>query len=364
MIFLPIFLSPGSGLELPDRRKCKKRSQNLSHLHPKRLSLVRQKGKHRSKARQYAVNENAIDTAAGALLVDFAPGQRYNWTISLSKGESHIIPKRAFTPSLYACWKSHIGHRRRRNEDSLLILEGESPEAARGSLISYAGSLYAVADGMGGHPAGDIASQMVCQELKAYFMRPAGLLDRIRLMFLSGRETARLLERELIRAVDSAQRRLCCHERGHRECSGLGTTLSVLLLSWPWAIWGNVGDSRIYRLRQGRLRQLTTDDTWTAEMLRDGDITQEELSQSPFKNVLTQALGGGFERIHTGMELGHEEDTYLISSDGLHDMVPDEEIQDIVATEPISKVCRVLTERALARGGRDNVTVIVIHVSR
>jgi len=245
-----------------------------------------------------------------------------------------------------------------------LPLEGESPEASGDALISYAGNLYAVADGMGGHPAGEIASQMVCRELKAYFLRPPGLLDRLKLMFLPGRGLARLLERELVRAVDSAQRRLCCHERGHNECSGLGTTLSALLLSGPWAIWGNVGDSRIYRLRQGGLKQLTTDDTWMAEMLRDGDITQEELSNSPFRNVLTQALGGGFERVHTGMEPSRKGDIYLISSDGLHDMLPDGEIQDILKAEPVSKVCKALTERALERGGRDNVTIIVIHVSR
>ena len=252
---------------------------------------------------------------------------------------------------LEVCSRTDIGLKRKRNEDSLLVIE-------RGGLHPLLGELFAVADGMGGHPAGDMASRLACEALKDEYIRPLTFTQRLSLLVLP----QKALVSRLKNAVDMAQKRLARYEVTHAKCRGFGTTLSALVIRGRRAIICHVGDSRIYRLRDGRLEQLTEDDTLVQEMVREGDLEQEEARTSPYRHVLTQALGGGLEAIHTSVETVRSGDTFLLSTDGLHDLVPHVKIKEILGFKDIASICPALVKAALAKGGKDNITVIVVKV--
>jgi protein phosphatase len=153
------------------------------------------------------------------------------------------------------------------------------------------------------------------------------------------------------------------YSRTNEECEEMGTTLSVLILLKSKALIVHVGDSRIYRLRQDRLEQLTEDHTFAQAFLQKGIITSEEASRHPFRHVMTQAVGRGIESIFHKIVDVEQGDTFLLCSDGLYDMLSDIEIRDILLENlKVSDKCDCLVERALDMGGKDNVTVIVIHV--
>ncbi|WP_297057968.1 protein phosphatase 2C domain-containing protein [Thermosulfurimonas sp.] len=246
------------------------------------------------------------------------------------------------------CVRTDIGLRRKRNEDSYLVADRRDP---------LLGSLWAVADGMGGHPDGDLASRLVCRYLEElYFSSPSfkeALLYRLR---------PRALLSRLEKCVEEVQKRLLEYEKKHPESEGFGTTLSVLVLRGGHGFIAHVGDSRIYRLRHGDLTQLTTDDTLVQEMVEEGEMTEEEARTSRYRHILTQALGGGYEKVRCFSIDIRPGDLYLLSTDGLHDLVPGTSIRKILLENPLPRVCDMLVEAALARGGRDNVTVIVVRI--
>ena len=162
---------------------------------------------------------------------------------------------------------SHIGLRRSRNEDSYAIYDfGESRSPA-----DRRGVLFVLADGIGGHACGDLASKMACQELTAFF-------DNCTADFESKQYAQRL--DDLIFSVDS---RLRQHAVTHPDCTDMGTTLSALLISGKSAIIAHVGDSRIYRLRGERLTQLTTDNSFVQEMIDEGALTPEAAINHPLR---------------------------------------------------------------------------------
>ena len=249
------------------------------------------------------------------------------------------------------CAQTDIGLKRKRNEDSLLVVDDLATDPRLGSL-------FVVADGMGGHPAGDLASRLACDALKDAYFRSISLKERFALFLRPGQTLLARLEF----AVRTAQKRLCRYEITHRKCKGFGTTLSALVIAHKWAIICHVGDSRIYRLRDGELVQLTVDDTLVQEMVREGDMELEEAKTSPYRHVLTQALGGGFDLVHTRIEPVRHGDTYLLSTDGLHDLVSHERIKELLGSSKVASICPMLIEAALARGGKDNVTVIVVRI--
>ncbi len=246
------------------------------------------------------------------------------------------------------CVRTDIGLKRKRNEDYYLIADRAHP---------VLGSLWAVADGMGGHPAGDLASRLACQYLEELYFSPLSTGERL----LYRLRPASLL-RHLERCVEEVQRRLLVYEERHPESEGFGTTLSVLVLRGKQGFIAHVGDSRIYRLRGEDLDQLTTDDTLVQEMVEAGEMTEEEARTSRYRHILTQALGGGYEKVRCFPLRVHKGDLYLLSTDGLHDLVPPGTIRKILLENPLDLVCEVLVEAALARGGKDNVTVIVVRI--
>lgn len=232
---------------------------------------------------------------------------------------------------------THVGRRRASNEDAFLV----EPEFG----------LYAVADGMGGHAAGEIASRLAIESLETYF-RETGRPDRDPL----------LAAERLREAVAAANRSIWDAIVGHDERRGMGTTLAaVVAIGEQWVV-GHVGDSRVYLLRDGRLARLTSDHSWVNEQVRLGFLTDEAAQRHPMRNIVTRALGSREEvAVDIALEPLRPGDVLLLCSDGLNTMVPDETIREILAErlgDPGS-ACSALVDEANRRGGEDNVTVVV-----
>lgn len=253
--------------------------------------------------------------------------------------------------------KTDVGLKRKRNEDSFLIIDHSSVDID----TEIMGMMFAVADGMGGHPAGDVASRLACEGLRKYYAlraeEPAGL-------FSNGKRDSRLLK-YLKDTVINIDKDIGAYENINKQSSGLGTTLSILVFAGAKALIAHVGDSRIYRMRGERLEQLTVDHTFVGEMVERGELEPVAASASPYRHVLTQALGCGIDEVYLRKEEVMEGDMFLLSSDGLHDMINNEEIKKILQDGSSSEnICDKLVSAALDNGGKDNVTVIVLKIER
>jgi len=244
---------------------------------------------------------------------------------------------------------SNIGLKRARNEDSYLSLSFPTVQAGD----KQGGYLFAVADGIGGNGCGDLASRMTCQELKAFFNAP--WIDLV----------PERSEKRIDRLFHSIDRKLRRHAVQNPACTHMGTTLSVLVLFENFGVMAHVGDSRIYRLREARLVQLTTDHTFVQDMIAEGDLTPESAKTHPFRNMLTRAVGTQetLEEIQTRILDIAAGDRFLLSSDGLHNMVSDLQIASTLkgGIDPRDSAEHLLAA-ALEKGGNDNVTIIVVHL--
>ncbi len=218
-------------------------------------------------------------------------------------------------------------------------------------------NLAILADGMGGHNAGEVASQIavqqVCNALKAV-LRPEFELS------------SDIQYKDIVRdAVELANTEIHDHSTEHPECAGMGTTLVSALIRDDKIILSNVGDSRIYRLRDKSLEQLTNDHSLVQELVDNGYLSAEEASLSVSKNLITRALGIGAEvEVDVFVHDISDGDLYLLCSDGLSDLVEDDAIEsglndnagDLVAA------AKALIGQANTNGGTDNITVILVSV--
>ena len=211
--------------------------------------------------------------------------------------------------------------------------------------------IFIVADGMGGHAAGEVASEMAVQIVLREIKDVADLSD--------GSATKILGE-----ALKLANRAI--HDRTITEVDkqGMGTTASVLLLSDARYLIGQVGDSRVYLLRDGALRQLTKDHSYVQEQVDLGNLTPEQARYHLYSNVITRCVGASPE-VEPDLYAGEARtgDIYLVASDGLTGMVDDRRLAQLLMSraEPDRKVQALIAE-ANARGGLDNITAIVVHV--
>lgn len=208
--------------------------------------------------------------------------------------------------------------------------------------------LFAVADGMGGHRAGEIASRLALdvleRELIQRIARGEGLDDAV------------------AKAVQEANHRVWLQAQADPGCEGMGTTLSACVLQHGRMVLAHVGDSRIYRLRDGAIRQLTEDHSLVHELAKQGRLESDNPQSSPLRNVLTRALGtqGRLETDLRGRSLAVG-DRLVLCTDGLTNLVNDGEILTVVGKEADPSVAaRKLAEIAIARGGTDNITLIVV----
>ena len=230
---------------------------------------------------------------------------------------------------------THVGMVRAHNEDSFLV------EPHHGETDS---GVFAVADGMGGHDAGDLASQTVIEELHAIAV-PATAAD-----LLASCE-------ERIVAANSRLRTIAA-ERGHDL---IGSTVAVLLVydRYYACVWS--GDSRVYRVRGEDIEQITTDHTEVQTLIEAGKLTREQARNWPRRNVITRAIGvqdePELEMTHGSLLPG---DTFLLCSDGLTGHVEDHEILACVTQRKPQPACEALVELTLDRGATDNVTVVIV----
>jgi len=235
---------------------------------------------------------------------------------------------------------SDIGKVREENQDAFAA----EPEAG----------LFLVIDGMGGHRGGQVAAKMIAQDLPPVIELA---IDRLR------RRSPRAIRRTLKRVIAKQNRHV--HREGDSESGyvGMGATLVVLLLLGDRAYAANVGDSRIYRWRAGRLRQLSVDHSVISELLEAGHITSDEVETHDALGVVTQYMGcpEGVEPSVRSLALAPG-DCFLLCSDGLTDLVDDIRMGAILAgeTEP-QEAAEKLVAAANDAGGHDNITAIVVH---
>ncbi|MCX7781625.1 MAG: Stp1/IreP family PP2C-type Ser/Thr phosphatase [Negativicutes bacterium] len=228
--------------------------------------------------------------------------------------------------------KSDIGLVRKTNEDSYIF----APPC-----------LYAVADGMGGHEAGEIASSLAVSTLHEYIGKNSGVAEP---------------QKMLRDAIYQANRIIFEMSQQRPECSGMGTTITAVLIEDNTVFWGHVGDSRLYLLREGSLQQLTQDHSLVWELMQHGSITPDEAHTHPHRNILTRAVGtADMLQIDCGCVKCRAGDQLLLATDGLTSMLTDLEIRDILlANMDIALTVDKLVERANAAGGLDNITVVLL----
>ncbi|HEY3592364.1 MAG TPA: PP2C family serine/threonine-protein phosphatase [Polyangiaceae bacterium] len=240
---------------------------------------------------------------------------------------------------------THVGKKRQSNEDAF--------------LVDDAIGLYVVADGMGGHAAGEVASQEAVETI--YGMVKQGLRTA-RLSHHLTPEHARSACRLIEGAVQAATYMVFGLSELDREKSGMGTTISALLVLGTYAVTAQVGDSRIYQIQNGRVTQITEDHTLISWQLKQGVITPDEARRSPHRNVITRAVGNrDYVEVDTGLVTVGEGDRFLLCSDGLHGYVREEEIAVLAFLGAEDAVGRFI-ELANNRGGKDNITAVVVEV--
>lgn len=225
------------------------------------------------------------------------------------------------------CHRTHQGLVRTSNQDSWLA------ESA----------LYGVADGMGGHRGGETASRVALEVFRNAVGKKKPGEDALR------------------RAVEAANRRVYEMSLQDESLQGMGTTMSVLWTRKDRLLIAHVGDSRVYRFRAGELVQITDDHSFVAELVRKNVITPEMAKSHPHRNIITRAVGVDpvveVDVLEQTMEPG---DIWLVCSDGLHGMVEDAEIQQILAEMDLDEAAERLLSRSLENGGYDNVTLVLI----
>jgi protein phosphatase len=207
--------------------------------------------------------------------------------------------------------------------------------------------VYVVCDGMGGAAAGEIASSMAVNEV---------------LRLLGERDGAAPLEEAVEEAIRAANEAIHSRAEGDFQLNGMGTTLAGLVTEGKRVLVFNVGDSRSYLLRKGKLEQISQDHSLVEEQVRMGRITADEALRSPLRNVITRALGTQPEVEPDLFELKAEAgDIFLLCSDGLTGEVPDAQIESLLAADlPLDQLCANLVDAANQAGGHDNITCLLV----
>ena len=228
-----------------------------------------------------------------------------------------------------AALRTDIGKVRRQNEDA--------------AWFDLDHGVFAVADGMGGHLAGEVASGMAISAVKQMVQQHA--MASISVMRS---------------AVMDAHEAIVRHAKENPACSGMGTTLSVLWRGGNYVYIAHVGDSRIYRLRNGALEQITQDHSLVEELVHAGLITRQQARTHSRRNIITRALGTEGDNtpdiMVTDVKKG---DIFLLCSDGLTEMVEDAAIEKTLAEYSLERAADSLIAQALAAGGRDNVSLVL-----
>jgi serine/threonine protein phosphatase PrpC len=228
--------------------------------------------------------------------------------------------------------ESNTGNKRRRNEDSFVV----------------APPLFAVADGMGGAQAGEVASKLAAAALKETDPGSAGGEERV------------------VALIQEANRRVYERSNADPAASGMGTTITAALVEGTRVTFGHVGDSRAYLLRDGVMEQLTEDHSLVNELMKSGKLSPEEAETHPQRSVITRALGTDPDvDVDSFVVEAHAGDLFLICSDGLTTMVGDEDILELLERhhDDLDRAAKSLVAAANRAGGEDNITVVAFTIS-
>ena len=242
---------------------------------------------------------------------------------------------------------SDVGRKRKGNEDA--------------HAVNLEQRLYVVADGMGGHAAGEVASRIAVEAIEEFVTLTSGNEEITWPFGLD--ETISYDGNRLKTAIRHANRRVLEATRESAELEGMATTVAAVLVEGDVANLAHVGDSRIYRYRDALLSLLTSDHSWVNEQIQSGVISADQARTHPLRNVVTRALGGKVDlQVDLTPSAVQPEDTLLLCSDGLTTMVPDEDIGELLrqGADDVEKLAHRLVDEANARGGEDNITVLLI----
>ena len=241
--------------------------------------------------------------------------------------------------------ETNVGMKRNHNEDNFSIIEESG--------------LYIVADGMGGHASGEVASKMAVDSMKEFFVATASDPERTwpyKMDRSKGYE-----ENRLITGIKLANLRI--YEAAQRDPRqrGMGTTIVTIFAVEDGVYIAHVGDSRVYRVREGKIEQLTEDHSLLNDYIKMKRLTPEEIANFPHKNVIVRALGmKDTVKVDTRFEQPKADDVYLLCSDGLSGPVSDPDMLDITSASPDLKTAATrMIERANSNGGPDNITVVL-----
>lgn len=261
--------------------------------------------------------------------------------------EAEWVEKKGIMPScelsISVAGRTDLGLVRENNEDKFEIFEPDEPE-----ILAIKGSLYAVADGMGGHAAGQIASEIALKTVvKSYYG-----------------DTSDDVEASIVRSFKRANTYVHDSAQTIGGRSGMGTTCTTLIIRNDKMFMAHVGDSRLYRVRDGFITQMSEDHSWVAEQVRLGLLTETEAAFSPFRNVITRSIGSTMDvEVDFLTDTVQSQDVYVICSDGLSGYVSDGLIQETVQKWSPALAALKLVDCAYDGGGGDNITVVVVKVN-
>jgi protein phosphatase len=240
-----------------------------------------------------------------------------------------------------------VGRKRKGNEDSHCV----NPEQR----------LFVVADGMGGHAAGEVASRVAVDSINEFVCLTSGDEE---ITWPFGLDDGMSYDGNRLKtAIRHANRKVLDATREKNEYEGMATTVAAVLVDGSEANLGHVGDSRIYSFGEGGLEQLTSDHSWVNEQLQSGIISADQARNHPLRNVVTRALGGKLElAVDMQTRTMRPGEILLICSDGLTTMVPDPRIEALLSESEgdLEKAASSLVEAANNQGGEDNITVVLI----
>jgi serine/threonine protein phosphatase PrpC len=267
-------------------------------------------------------------------------GSRLKQLFQKNTDKTNVAPGKSFR--LVVAQRTDVGRKRQHNEDNVAYI---IPKDER--LLGAKGALFIVADGMGGHAAGEVASEIAVSTVCHLYYQdtnpdvPANLMSAIRLANLAIYQSA--------------------HEDQQR--SGMGTTCVAAVLRGEMAFIANVGDSRAYLVRHGMVKQITQDHSWVMEQIQMGKMSEEEARTHEMRNVITRSLGP-FPDVDVDIfaEQLEEGDALILCSDGLSGMMTDIDILHIVESFSPQESVQQLLDYANAQGGSDNITAIVVRV--
>lgn len=277
-----------------------------------------------------------------------------------------MTPPSNISPQLRWFGQTDQGRVRKNNEDSFLTLQFDAREVrflGKHGEASTAGAdfVFAVSDGMGGAMAGEFASRVTVEKITR-------LLPRSFKQSAVGLESG--FSDVLEELFDQIHRALMFLGGSYEECSGMGATLSLCWFAPGWMYFGHIGDSRIYYLpaRETGIKQVTEDDTHVGWLLRKGDLNERQAREHPRRNVLQRALGAGHQFVtpQVGAVAYEPGDRFLLCTDGLTEGLYDAQLCERLRTpEPAEATlnpAQRLIQASLERGGRDNLTALVVEV--